>query len=66
MTIQLDSIIQRSYFHGLNLSRIEAIPPKISETSKKKKKNLSLPHAGNYLHSIYIISSTIYIEFTWH
>ena len=35
---------------------------KITENSKKQ--NLSLLHAGNYLHGIYIVFSTIYITFT--
>ena len=29
-----------------------------------KKQNLNLPYANNYLHSIYIVFTTIYIEFT--
>ena len=29
-----------------------------------KKRNLNLPHAGNYLHSIYLVFTTVYIVLT--
>ena len=37
--------------------RSKILRKKIPELSKKQ--NLDLPHAGNYLHSIYITSGTI-------
>ena len=37
---------------------------KIPESSKMQ--NLNLPHAGNYLCSVYIVFTTIYIAFTLH
>ena len=33
---------------------------------KFKKQNLNLPHSNNYLHSIYIVFTTIYTAFTWY
>ena len=35
---------------------------KIQENSKKQ--NMNLLHIGNYLHSVYIVFTTIYIAFT--
>ena len=45
-----------------NQQQIKNIRKKISGSSKKQ--NFNLPHAGNYLHSIYIVFTTIYIAFT--
>ena len=40
------------YIHGFNQSRMENIWKKIPKISRKQ--NMDLPHAGNYLHSVYI------------
>ena len=47
------------HIHRVNQLQIENIwgGERVSECSKKQ--NLNLPHAGNYLHSIYIVSGLI-------
>ena len=50
------------HIHGFNQPWIKKYFFKNPESSKKP--NLNLPHASNYLHSIYIVFTTIYISFT--
>ena len=55
--------------HGFCICRLNQ--PQIkniqeNNSRKFKKQNLNLPHAGNCLHSISIVFTTIYITFTLH
>ena len=50
------------HIQGFNQLQIEKYLKKIPETSKKQ--NLNFSFTGNYLHSIYIVFTTTYIEFT--
>ena len=55
--------------HGICICRLNQ--PQIkniqeNNSRKFKKQNLNLLHAGNYLHSISIVFTSIYITFTLH
>lgn len=55
--VSMESLSLDSTNHKLKIPE-----KKIPESSKKQ--TLTLPRAGNYLHNIYIIFTTIYLVFT--
>ena len=66
-------VLQSRDIVGLLYLRIPYLRIQPTKDQKKKKKsknfqkeNLSLPYTSNYLHSIYIVFTTIYIAFTFH
>ena len=54
------------HIHGICTLRFNQPQIKIilKNPESSKKQDLNLPHTSNYLHSIYIIFTTIYIAFT--
>ena len=59
---ELALCVLRFLIHGFNQPQIENNFTKIPESYRKQ--SLNLPHAGDYLHNIYIVFTTIYVVFT--
>ena len=63
----VDHTVGCPYLHVLCLGIQPTVDQKYLEKNfpeGSKAQNLNLSHAGNYLHSIYIVFTTIYIAFT--